>query len=261
MVCRLTRLCGLAAALFLHIAAGGAAAEPVDIELVLSVDSSGSIDNGEFALQREGYAQALTHPEVVDAIRRGPHRAIAVTFIEWSGPDIRTQVVGWTRVAGPADAQAVAAILRSAPRTIFGGGTSLAGAILSGAAAFEENGFEGVRRVIDISGDGPNNRGPSVTAARDTAIARGITINGLPILEDDEGLALYFRDFVIGGPGAFVQPAQGFADFERAVRRKLLQELNLSGEPAPDAAGDGPLSGARGAIPAAPWSATTRRSS
>ena len=228
MVCRLCRLCGLAAALVLFVAAGGAAAEPVDIELVLSVDSSGSIDNGEFALQREGYARALTHPEVVAAIRRGPYRAIALTFIEWSGPDIRTQVVGWTRISGGADAEAVAATLRSAPRTIFGGGTSLAGAILAGAASFEANGFEGVRRVIDISGDGPNNRGSSVTAARDAATGRGITINGLPILEDDEGLALYYRDFVIGGPGAFVQPAQGFADFERAVRRKLLQELNLS---------------------------------
>lgn len=229
MIRRFARLCGLAAALVLYVAvARVAAAEPVDIELVLSVDSSGSIDNGEFALQREGYARALTHPEVVAAIQRGPHRAIAVTFIEWSGPEIRTQVVGWTRVSGPADAEAVAATLRRAPRTIFGGGTSLAGAILSGAAAFEQNGFEGVRRVIDVSGDGPNNRGTSVTAARDAATARGITINGLPILEDDEGLADYYRDFVIGGPGAFVQPAQGFADFERAVRRKLLQELNLS---------------------------------
>ncbi len=239
MVCRLCRLCGLAAALVLFVAAGGAAAEPVDLELVLSVDSSGSIDNGEFALQREGYARALTHPEVVAAIRRGPHRAIALTFIEWSGPDIRTDVVGWTRISGGADAEAVAATLRSAPRTIFGGGTSLAGAILAGAAAFEANGFEGVRHVIDISGDGPNNRGSSVTAARDAATARGITINGLPILEDDEGLALYYRDFVIGGPGAFVQPAQGFADFERAVRRKLLQELNLSEGIGADAAPGG----------------------
>ena len=204
-------------------------ADPVDLELVLSVDSTGSIDNLEFRLQREGYARALTHPEVISAIGRGPHRSVAITFIEWSGPDIRNRIVGWTRISGAADAAAIADVLLKAPRTIFGGGTSIAGAILNGVAEIEGNGFEGTRRVIDISGDGPNNRGPSVTGARDLAVGRGITINGLPILEDDDGLEGYYRAFVIGGPGAFVQPAQGFADFERAVLRKLLQELNLSG--------------------------------
>lgn len=213
-------------------------AEPVDLELVLSVDSSGSIDNVEFQLQREGYARALTHPEVIAAIGRGPHRAIAITFIEWSGPDIRSRIVGWTRVSGEADAAAIADVLLKAPRTIFGGGTSIAGAILTGVAEIEGNGFEGTRRVIDISGDGPNNRGPSVTGARDFAVGRGITINGLPILEDDDGLEGYYRNFVIGGPGAFVHPAQSFADFERAVLRKLLQELNLSGEGGRATSGD-----------------------
>lgn len=203
-------------------------AEPVDLELVFSVDSSGSIDNSEFVLQREGYARALTHPDVIAAIRRGPYRAIAVTFVEWSGPSIQRRVVDWTRLSSSGDAAAVAAALRTAPRTIFGGGTSLAGAILVGMDLLDGNGFEGTRRVIDISGDGPNNRGPSLRDARDLAVSRGITINGLPILEDDPGLDSYFRAYVIGGPGAFVQPAESFGDFEKAVLRKLLQELNLS---------------------------------
>ncbi|MEX2454645.1 MAG: DUF1194 domain-containing protein [Rhodospirillaceae bacterium] len=209
-------------------AAASSRADPVDLELVLAVDSSGSIDSGEFRLQREGYARALMHPDVLAAIRRGAHGAVAIAFFEWSGPAIQTRVVGWTRVSGEADLTAVSATLLSAPRTIFGGGTSIAGAIRLGMELFRNSGFDGTRRVIDISGDGPNNRGPSVTAARDAAVAVGITINGLPILEDDNGLEVYFRDFVIGGPGAFVQPAQGFGDFQRAVLRKLLQELNLS---------------------------------
>lgn len=227
--------------LLVPFAVASARAEPVDLELVLSVDSSGSIDGGEFRLQREGYARALTHPDVIDAIRRGPYGAVAITFVEWSGPAIHNQVVGWTKLSGEADAARVAEMLLSAPRTIFGGGTSIGGAILMAAQLMEDNGFEGTRRVIDISGDGPNNRGPLVAEPRAAAIARGITINGLPILEFDDSLERYFREFVIGGPGAFVQPANGFADFARAVRKKLIQELNLS-RVAPAVAGPRPVS-------------------
>ncbi len=204
------------------------AAQPVDINLVLSVDSSGSIDDEEFRLQREGYARALTDPEILRAIRQGPYGAVAVSFVEWSGPEIHNLVVDWTRISGPADAARVAAALMSADRTIFGGGTSIAGAISMGMNLLSLSPFKATRRVIDISGDGPNNRGPRIEEFRREAIGRGITINGLPIIEFDSGLDVYFREFVIGGPGAFVQPANGFADFARAVRRKLLQELNLS---------------------------------
>ena len=228
MIRRIALLC-----LLLLPAAAPARAEPVDLELVLSVDSSGSIDAGEFRLQREGYARALTHPDVIAAIKRGPYRAVAITFVEWSGPEIHSQVVGWTKVTGEAEVSRIAATLLSAPRTIFGGGTSLGGAILMATQLLQDNGFEGTRRVIDISGDGPNNRGPIVEGPRRAAVGQGITINGLPILEYDDGLEYYFREFVIGGPGAFVQPAQGFADFARAVRKKLLQELNLSQRAAP----------------------------
>ena len=205
-----------------------APAQPVDINLVLSVDSSGSIDDEEFRLQREGYARALTDSEILQAIRQGPYGAVAVSFVEWSGPEIHSLVVDWTRISGPADAERVAAALMSADRTIFGGGTSIAGAIAMSMNLLGLSPFKATRRVIDISGDGPDNRGPRIEEIRRDAIGRGITINGLPIIEFDSGLDVYFREFVIGGPGAFVQPANGFADFARAVRRKLLQELNLS---------------------------------
>jgi hypothetical protein len=202
--------------------------QPVDLELVLSVDSSGSIDGDEFGLQREGYACALTHPEIIRAITSGPYKSIALTFIEWSGPGITTKVVGWTRIAGKADAEAVAAQLLAAPRTIFGGGTSLGAAIEDGVFELENNAFEGRRRVIDISGDGFNNRGPDPEDTRKIAIARGVVINGLAVDEFGGALEEYFRRSVIGGRGAFAISVAGFADFHRAIQRKLLRELFIS---------------------------------
>jgi hypothetical protein len=229
----------LSVLLVLAVLVPGASArgEQVDLELVLSVDSSGSIDSEEFDLQRLGYAKALTSPRVLKAIRSGPHRAIAVTFVEWSGPGINTQVVRWTRIASRADAEGVAAQLIAAPRTIFGGGTSLGAAIDEGAALFADNGFESRRQVIDISGDGFNNRGWWPEDARNRAVRRGITINGLPILDFDDGLADYFRRSVIGGLGAFVIAANGFDDFARSVIKKLIREIFISERPARHLAG------------------------
>ncbi len=208
--------------------AGGARAQNVDIEPVLAVDSSGSIDGAEFALQREGYARAITHPEVIAAMTRSPHRAIALTFVEWSGPEINTQVVPWSRIPDAASAHAVAERILATPRTIFGGGTALGGAIDLGMALLANNPHRGLRRVIDLSGDGPSNRGRWPSEARDAAVARGVTINGLAIEDFDLGLVDHFREEVIGGPGAFVVAANGFDDFARAVRKKLLQELNVA---------------------------------
>jgi hypothetical protein len=223
-------LAGTFAALVAGLAfAGPLAADPVDVELVLSVDSSGSIDMDEFGLQRQGYALALTSPEVLKAIARGPRQAIAVTLVEWSGPPNKTVVVPWTRIATEADAKAVAATLLSRPRTIFGGGTSVGDAIDYAVAMFEGNGFEGARKVIDVSGDGPNNRGGLPEPARDRAVAHQITINGLAILEGPGRYLLgYYERSVIGGPGAFAMAAVGFNDFADAVRRKLERELNIS---------------------------------
>ena len=208
--------------------AGEARAQNVDLELVLAVDSSGSIDSEEFELQRIGYASALTHPEVLAAIARGPHRAIAVTLVEWSGPEISTEVVSWTRITDAASAAEVAERIVAAPQSIFGGGTALGGAIYRGMALLARNPYRGLRRVIEISGDGPNNRGPWPNGARDSAVAQGITINGLAILDFDDGLIEHFKEEVIGGPGAFVLAANGFADFARAIVKKLLQELNVA---------------------------------
>ncbi len=221
----------LAALCCIVLLASAARAQGVDLELVLAVDSSGSIDGEEFALQRLGYARALRHPDVLAAIARGPHRAIAVAFVEWSGPEISTEVVPWTRITDAASAAAVAERIVAAPRTIFGGGTALGGAIDHAMALLARSPHRGLRRVIDISGDGRNNRGPWPEAARDAAVARGITINGLAIVDFDDGLVEHFRDYVIGGPGAFVLTAAGFDDFARAVIKKLLQELNLAAAP------------------------------
>jgi len=215
-------------ALLALLAMAPARAEPVDLELVLSVDSSGSIDAYEFTLQREGYARALTDPKVLAAIARGPNASIAVTLVEWSGPSISTIVVPWTRIAGITDAMAVAETLRKTSRTIHGGGTAVGAAILNATILFDGNVFQGTRRVIDVSGDGANNRGPAAEVPRDAAIARGITINGLPILGAEPFVDRYYRDSVIGGPGAFLIVARDFEDFARAVLEKLLNELKIS---------------------------------
>ncbi len=209
----------------------GARAQSVDLELVLAVDSSASIDAHEFALQRHGYARALTHPDVLAAIARGPQRAIALTFVEWSSPEISAQIVPWTRITDAASAGEVAGRIAAAPRTVFGTGTALGGAIDLGMAMLARSPFRSVHRIIDISGDGPNNQGRWPAEARDDAVAQGVTINGLAIEEFKLGLIEHFRDEVIGGPGAFVLAADGFDDFARAVVKKLLRELKFAAAP------------------------------
>jgi hypothetical protein len=208
------------------IFAGAARAQPVDVAIVLAVDSSGSINSREFALQREGYARALTDPRVLDAIASGPRGAIALALFEWSGPMFNTLVVPWKRIASPADAEAV---LRATPRSIFGGGTAVGAAIARAASLFPGSGFEATRRVIDVSGDGANNRGPPAEPARDVAVAAGITINGLPILGAEPYVDNYYRESVIGGPDAFLIVARDYDDFARAVLEKLYRELRISG--------------------------------
>ena len=211
----------------------GAADMPVDLELVLAVDVSRSIDEAEAELQRQGYIAAFRDPEVLRAIEHGILGRIAVTYVEWAGAWHGDVVVGWTVIDGRESAHAFAdALDRRVPASARR--TSIGGAIAFAAPLFGDNGFEGTRRTIDISGDGPNNDGPLVHVARDLAVAAGITINGLPILDRNGGvfswysipnLDLYYRDCVIGGPGAFIVVAEDFQDFARAVRRKLLLEI------------------------------------
>jgi len=217
---------------------------PVDLELVLAVDVSLSIDSGEARLQRQGYVEAFRDPQVIKAIQEGILGRISVTYFEWANSSHNQLIVDWTLIDGPESAETFAAALqRRHPGPAHY--TSISGAIDFGAKLFEHSGFEGTRQVIDISGDGPNNWGDLVVNARDRAVARGITINGLPILDEGPGyyarynirnLDLYYRDCVIGGPAAFIVVADGFTSFADAIRRKLILEIaGLTPDQAPSA--------------------------
>ncbi|MCH7544718.1 MAG: DUF1194 domain-containing protein [Proteobacteria bacterium] len=219
------------------VAETSAATNNVDLQLVLAVDSSGSIDDNEFILQRWGYANAFRNPRVIAAIRSGVHRAIAVTYIEWSGPGIQVTIADWTLIKDAATANRFADKLESVPRAmISGNGTAVGEAILMAAGHFDDNDFNSPRRVIDISGDGPVTRGRPASWARDLVVARGITINGLPVIDRRyPDLELFFLDHVIGGPGAFAIPAYGFKDIAAAVLSKLIREI-AGGTPSSDVA-------------------------
>lgn len=211
----------------------GAADLPVDLELVLAVDTSRSIDFYEAQLQRQGYVAALMDPKVVAAIQSGLFGRIAVAYMEWSGLGYGSITVGWSAVSDTASAAAFAQILEERP-LLSGRRTSISHAITMAMTLFDGNGFEGTRRVIDISGDGPNNQGVLVTAARDLAVADGITINGLPIINDRPSpfgwpslpdLDRYYLNCVIGGPASFIIVAEGFEAFAAAIRSKLILEI------------------------------------
>ena len=204
----------------------------VDVELVMAVDISYSMDFDELKLQREGYAEAIASREFLNALKQGMHGKVAVTLVEWAGVNDQRIVVPWRLIDGPASAQAVAAELAAAPvRRAFR--TSISGALLFSAPLFEGNGFRGIRRVIDVSGDGTNNQGPLVTLVRDDVVAKGIVINGLPIMLkepqpgsiDIKDLDIYYEDCVIGGPGAFVVPIREREKFKEAIRTKMVLDI------------------------------------
>jgi len=209
-----------------------AAATNVDVELVIAVDVSYSMDPDEQALQREGYITGLTSPEFLNALHQGMHGKIAVTYFEWAGATDQKIVVPWRLIDSPAAATAFTDEIAAAPyRRAFR--TSISGALHFAIPLFEGSGFHGLRRVIDVSGDGVNNQGTPVTIVRDEALERGITINGLPILlkrpsaatMDIENLDVYYEDCVIGGPGAFVIPIKERDQFREATRTKLVLEI------------------------------------
>jgi hypothetical protein len=199
--------------------------QPVDLELILAVDCSRSIDDSEFALQVQGYAEAFRHPSVLRAIQSGMRRAIAVTYVQWAGPFLQTQAIGWTLISDGESALEFADRFQAAPRGFYGGGTSLSGVIDYSKTLFPKSGFNGRRRVIDISGDGINNSGRMATSARDDALREGITINGLAILTEIGGLDNYFRENIMGGEGSFVLAAEDFASFAQAILNKLIREI------------------------------------
>lgn len=219
------RFLGIAAAALAMPAAARAQAIPVDLALVLAVDCSRSIDADEFALQIKGYAEAFRHPTILNAIVSGVYRAIAVTYVQWAGPFLQNQVIPWTMINDAESAEEFSDRMAGVPRVIFGGGTSLSGAIDYARTLFRNAGYEPQRRVIDVSGDGINNSGRLVQSARDDAVAAGITINGLAILTEIAGLDRYFNEFMVGGPGAFVIAVESFDDFAQAVLNKLIREI------------------------------------
>jgi hypothetical protein len=207
-------------------------APSVDIELVIAVDISYSMDLDELAVQREGYAQAIVSKEFLQALKNGPNSKIAVTYFEWSASTDQKIIIPWRVIDGPETADAVANEIMKTP-VRRGSRTSISGAIYFAMPLFDENPYRGLRRVIDISGDGPNNNGAPVTGARDAAVEKGIVINGLPIMVkepsystmDIDDLDLYYEDCVIGGPGSFVVSIKDREKFKEAIRTKLLLEV------------------------------------
>jgi hypothetical protein len=204
----------------------------VDVELILAVDISYSMDMEEQKLQREGYIRALTSPEVLNAIKNGPNGRIAVTYFEWAGANTQRVIVPWQIIDGPETADGFVAKVAASPISRWYR-TSISGAIVFGQELFEASQFKSPRRVIDISGDGPNNHGLIVTDARDRALSTGIVINGLPIMInngrrsvfDMEDLDDYYTDCVIGGPGSFMIAITERDQFVAATRTKILREI------------------------------------
>jgi hypothetical protein len=215
----------VALALVLAVGTPAKAQTAVDLQLVLAVDASGSVDYTRFELQKRGYAAAFRSRPVLEAIRSGPASAIAVTMVQWTGPSLQVQVVPWTVLKDEATTAAMAALVDATPRRLFGGGTSISGAIDSAMTLFPKSPFKGARRTIDVSGDGSNNSGRSVTQARDDAVNSDVVINGLPILSLEPYLDQYYKDNVIGGPGAFVIAAESFDTFADAILKKMILEI------------------------------------
>lgn len=208
--------------------------EAVDLELILAIDVSGSVDEEEAALQRRGYLTALVHPQVLQAIAGGEKRKIGITYMEWAGYHYQRVVVDWAVISDKASAERFVSRIAEVPISTERW-TSISGAIEFAMKRFEASPYRGNRRVIDISGDGRNNNGRDLAEVRREALERGIVINGLPIVNDrptrwgtppERDLDLYYRDHVIGGPGSFYIVADGFPAFANAIRTKLVREIS-----------------------------------
>ena len=217
----------LTACLVVALAGEGAAQTQVDLQLVLAVDASGSVNQRRFELQKQGYAEAFRSQQVLNAIRSGPSQSIAVTMVQWTGYRMQIHAVPWAVIRDEASAGAFADAIAAMPRQLFGGGTSISGAIDHGVALLSASPFKALRRVIDVSGDGPNITGRAVTQARDEAVQAGIVINGLPIVSIEPYLDRYYFDNVIGGPGSFMIGADSYETFAGAIQRKLVLEIAM----------------------------------
>lgn len=218
----------------LVVAHSAVAATQVAVQLVLAVDVSGSVSQARFELQRQGYAAAFRSSAVQQAIRSTGTGSVAIAMLQWTGPALQVVAVDWTLISDAASAERFAAAVEQAPRALFGGGTSISGAIDYAMTMFPPSPFQASRRVIDISGDGANNRGRFAEEARDEAVRAGLVINGLPILTLEPELDEYYRESVIGGPGAFVIAVRSYEAFAQAIRSKLVTEI-ATGDIQPEA--------------------------
>ncbi len=221
--CRLA--VSLAASLWLAVSPATAAAQPVDLELILAIDCSYSVDDAEFVLQKGGMAEAFMTETIVASIAAGKYGAIAVTVVQWSRLTSQVMSVPWAVVHDTASAHDFAARIAGMERTTEEGGTSISAMINVGIILFDVNRFEGTRKVIDISADGPNNNGPKIDPVRALAINKGVTVNGLTILHEDKTLDYYFRNRVITGDDAFVVKASGYENYVEAILQKLVREI------------------------------------
>jgi len=215
-----------AAFAFLCLAGSAPASLPsqVDLCLVLAVDVSASVTPERYELQRNGLAAAFKNEAVIEAVQSGDRQAIAVTLVEWSGPSNQKQVIGWTVIKDAASARAFGSTIAESPRA-FSDFTSISAAVDFSTELLRTSGFDTIRKVIDVSGDGANNSGRSLADARAASLAAGVTINGLAILGNEAGLEGYYRENVIGGDGSFMLVAEDFNAFSNAMLNKLVREI------------------------------------
>jgi len=207
------------------LAAAPAWSRDVDLALILAIDVSGSVNAERWELQRRGYEAAFNSPEVMQSITSGPHKAIAVTMVEWSGQNHQKQVVEWTVIDDQLSAATFASLMAEAPR-VYSDWTSISAALDYVVPLFRKSGVTAGRNIIDVSGDGVNNQGRPIDDARTDALAKGIVINGLPILSDYDALDGYYEEHVIGGAGAFMEVVKDYSTFSKAVLAKLVREIS-----------------------------------
>ncbi len=227
-------------AVLLGSAASAYADDTVDLALVLAVDTSASIKDESFRLQMDGYASAFLDPAVIATIAKSGGHGVAVTMVEWSGTGQQMQVIPWTIIRDKATSENLAASIKIAKR-VFRDITSISEGIDFSVALLHGSGLSSSQRVIDVSGDGPNNAGRDVRLARDAAVKDGITINGLPILTDEFDLKTYYKDNVSGGVGSFIEVADGMAAFAETIRYKIVKEISDAQTPGPAQAQPGTI--------------------
>jgi hypothetical protein len=227
-LCRIAFAAILAASVGTPSSTQWASAQGVDLQLLLAVDVSPSVDADEYVLQIHGIASALRHPDVIDAISRAAPNGVAVALMQWAGPREQLLSVPWSVVRDQATAKALATEIETVVRPVTNGGTAIGDALARGVKLLAEGGFQATRQVIDISGDGRTNIGDSPAPVRTSAVSRGITVNGLVILNEEQQLNAYYLKRVVGGPGAFVLRIQNFGDFAEGMRLKLIREIEIS---------------------------------